>query len=119
MTPHDYNSNSGISSTTVPEIWNNKCILLDGKYTRWLPICQIQLADAFFFVCVHVKSPQSCLTLCSPMDCRFLGSSVHGILQARVLEWVAISFSNYIIYVGLKQISNIQLQNIIKTIFFT
>ena len=36
---------------------------------------------------------QSCLTLCSPMDCSLLGSSVHGILQARVLEWVAISFS--------------------------
>ena len=37
---------------------------------------------------------QSCLTLCDPMDCRQLGSSVHGILQARILEWVAISFSN-------------------------
>ena len=36
---------------------------------------------------------QSCLTLCDPMDCSLPGSSVHGILQARVLEWVAISFS--------------------------
>ena len=36
---------------------------------------------------------QSCLTLCDPMDCRSPGSSVHGILQARILEWVAISFS--------------------------
>ena len=36
---------------------------------------------------------QSCLTLCDPMDCRLPGSSVRGILQARVLEWVAISFS--------------------------
>ena len=33
------------------------------------------------------------LTLCDPMDCSLLGSSVHGIFQARVLEWVAISFS--------------------------
>ena len=33
------------------------------------------------------------LTLCDPMDCNLPGSSVHGILQARVLEWVAISFS--------------------------
>ena len=32
---------------------------------------------------------QSCLTLCDPMDCSLVGSSVHGILQARVLEWVA------------------------------
>ena len=36
---------------------------------------------------------QSCLTLCNPMDCSLPGSSVHGILQARTLEWVAISFS--------------------------
>ena len=35
----------------------------------------------------------SCLTLCDPMDCSLPGSSVCGILQARVLEWVAISFS--------------------------
>ena len=36
---------------------------------------------------------QSCPTLCDPMDCSLPGSSVHGIFQARVLEWVAISFS--------------------------
>ena len=35
---------------------------------------------------------QSCLTLCDPMDCSPPGSSVHGILQARIVEWVAISF---------------------------
>ena len=37
---------------------------------------------------------QSCLTLCDPMDCSLPGSSVHGIFQARVLEWIAISFSS-------------------------
>ena len=36
---------------------------------------------------------QSCLTLCDPMDCSLPGSSIHGIFQARVLKWVAISFS--------------------------
>ena len=36
---------------------------------------------------------QLCLTLCNPMDCRLQGSSIHGIFQARVLEWVAMSFS--------------------------
>ena len=36
-----------------------------------------------------------CLTLCDPMDCSLPGFSVHGILQARTLEWVAISFSNF------------------------
>ena len=43
--------------------------------------------------CVHVKSLQSCLSLCDPMDHSLPGSSVHGILQARTLEWVAISSS--------------------------
>ena len=36
---------------------------------------------------------QSYLTLCDPMDCSLPGSSVHGIIQARILKWVAISFS--------------------------
>ena len=40
------------------------------------------------------KLLQSCPTLCDPMDCSPPGLSVHGILQARTLEWVAISFSN-------------------------
>ena len=39
------------------------------------------------------KSLQSCPTLCDPMDCSLPGSSIHGILQARILEWIAISFS--------------------------
>ena len=42
---------------------------------------------------VKVLVTQSCATLCDPMDCSLPVSSVHGILQARVLEWVAISFS--------------------------
>ena len=45
------------------------------------------------FVCVHVKSLQSCPTLCNPMDCSPPGSSVHGILLARILEWVSMSCS--------------------------
>ena len=40
------------------------------------------------------KSLQSCPTLCDPIDGSLPGFSVHGILQARTLEWVAISFSN-------------------------
>ena len=40
-----------------------------------------------------VSDVKSCLTLCHPMDCSPPGSSVHGILQARILEWVAIPFS--------------------------
>ena len=39
------------------------------------------------------KSLQSCLTLCDPIDSSLPGSSIPGILQTRILEWVAISFS--------------------------
>ena len=42
---------------------------------------------------------QSCLTLSDPMDCSLPGSSVHGIFQARVLEWGAIAFSDNNIYI--------------------
>ena len=49
---------------------------------RWLP-------------CLEVA--QSCPTLCDPMDCSPPSSSVHGILQARVLEWIAISCSNSLV----------------------
>ena len=50
-------------------------------------------------VCMHAKSLQSCLTLCDPMDCSPPGSSVHGILKARILEWVAIPFSRGVPYI--------------------
>ena len=42
---------------------------------------------------IKVLEAQSCPTFLDPMDCSPPGSSVHGILQARILEWVAISFS--------------------------
>ena len=51
----------------------------------------------FLLQCMKVKSEgkvaQLCPTLSDPMDCSLPGSSVHGIFQARVLEWVAIAFS--------------------------
>ena len=46
--------------------------------------------------CIHAKSLQLCPTLYNPMDCSPPGSSVHGILQARILEWVAMPFSKSI-----------------------
>ena len=52
----------------------------------------------FLLQCMKVKSEsevaQSCPTSSDPMDCSLPGSSVHGIFQARVLEWGAIAFSN-------------------------
>ena len=62
--------------------------------------CSLASAGGFFTAepptagAAAAKSLQSCLTLCDPIDGSPPGSSVPGILQARTLEWVAISFSN-------------------------
>ena len=57
----------------------------------------------FLLQCMKVKSEsevaQSCPTLSDPMDCSPPGSSVHGIFQARVLEWGAIAFSDVCVYI--------------------
>ena len=52
-----------------------------------------RLGDLCITHCVHAQLSQSCLTLCDPMDCSRPGSSVHGLLQARILEWVAMPSS--------------------------
>ena len=66
----------------------------------------------FLLQCMKVKSeseaPQSCPTLCDPMDCGPPGSSVHEIFQARVLEWGAIAFSPHCYISWLKTILTIQ-----------
>ena len=49
--------------------------------------------DLCVCVCVCVLVTQLCLTLCNPMDCGLPGSFVHGISQARILEWEAVPFS--------------------------
>ena len=83
------------------------CKLPHGGYSQqssgsWLPCpgpghraCVVILP--IYCNCVHacmrVKSLQLCPTFCDPMDCSPPSSSVHGILQARILEWVAMSFS--------------------------
>ena len=63
----------------------------------------------FLLQCRKVKSEsevaQSCPTLRDPMDCSLPGSSIHGIFQARVLEWVAIAFSGCTIMLQYKSIS--------------
>ena len=65
-----------------------------NKYSRVCKNPNSQSLTLFYVKTHFAKSPQSCPTLCDPTDGRPLGSSVPGILQARILEWVAISFSN-------------------------
>ena len=70
--------------TRLPHLWDSP-----GKNTG--------VGCHFLLRYMKVKSEgevaQSCLTLCDPMDCSLPGSSVHGIFQARTLEWGAIAFS--------------------------
>ena len=54
---------------------------------------QIKIKQQLYGYAVCVLVTQSCLTLCDSMDYNLPGSSVHGIFQARVLEWIAIPFS--------------------------
>ena len=75
----------GLQPTRLPSPWDSP-----GKNTG--------VGCHFLLQCMKMKSEsevtQSCPTLRDPMDCSLPGSSAHGIFQTRVLEWVAISFSN-------------------------
>ena len=62
-----------------------------GKYHMMILI--VEPNKIIIQVKVKLLAAQSCPTLCNPMDCSLPVSSVHGILQARILEWVAIPFS--------------------------
>ena len=66
----------------------------DRSDRTWLPCAyKIYMDTKYICMCLCVLVAQSCPTLCDPMDCSLPGSSVHGILQARRLVWVAISSS--------------------------
>ena len=69
----------------LPVSYSKSHDFFTGRNHRYLPV--------IVGACVHAKLLQLCPTLCDPMDCSLPGFSVHGILQARLLEWVAISFA--------------------------
>ena len=70
------------------------CGLLDGKEHDFFMLVFPVLPAAYLNVAAAAKSLQSCPTLCDPIDSSPPGSPITGILQARTLEWVFISFSN-------------------------
>ena len=76
-------TSAGSSSTSGPV-----------KNTLVLRVTQSTILAKTVAAAAAAKSLQSCPTLCDPIDGSPVGSSVPGILQARVLEWVAIAFSN-------------------------
>ena len=82
--------------------WNQNVlslILINNSSTSYIKLDKVFcLSKPWFLHLYKVKESesevtQSCPTLCDPVVCSPPGSSVHGILQARILEWVAISFS--------------------------
>ena len=77
----------------------------------------------FLLQCMKVKSEsqvaQSCPTVRDPMDCSLPGSSAHGILQARVLEWGAIAFSKIVHILGHKAIFSKSKRNKVERNIFS
>ena len=71
------------------EAWRAAVRGVTNSWTRLSNCTELNM----WYNCVHAKSIQSCLTLCNPMDWSPPGSSVYGILQARILEWVAMPSS--------------------------
>ena len=65
-------------------IRDQTCVPHIARLARWI---------LNHWITSEVKVVQACLTSCGPMDCWLPGSPVYGILQARVLEWVAVPFS--------------------------
>ena len=73
--------------------WNISESGLNVLLVAPLLICLTILQRSFTLQWKEEEVAQSCLTLCDPVDCSLRGSSIHGIFQAIVLEWVAISVS--------------------------
>ena len=65
-----------------------------NSWKLWVLVHHLRLYKMYSVVAASAASLQSCPTLCHPTDGSPLGSPIPGILQARTLEWVAISFSN-------------------------
>ena len=77
----------------TPDFKKLKCYEKQGYYLDVHQLREIMMKYLKTKAAAAAKSLQSCPTLCDPMDCSLPGFSVHGILQARTLERVAISFS--------------------------
>ena len=78
------------SHSLVPGwLWSSFLQSRNQGHQEAITYLRSELQGKLYLVCS--KSLQSCLTLCDPMDCKPPGSSVHRILQARTLKWVAIS----------------------------
>ena len=84
-------------STSLPEsptALSFSIAFLPSMCICWGSVCSLLSIHVQYRKCIYAKSLHSCMTLCDPMDCSSLGSSAHGVLQARILEWVAMPSSS-------------------------
>ena len=75
---------------SIQALCNGLCQIIASLYQKFV---SVTFFETFHIISVCMLVAQSCPTLCDPMDCSPPASSVHGIFQARVLEWVAVSSS--------------------------
>ena len=73
--------------------WGQCWLLSPDPWDLFLPIFSAPCHPPLSVCAVYMLSHFICVRLCNPVDCSPLGSSVHGFLQARILEWVAMPFS--------------------------
>ena len=91
----------------------------------YFPLCFLALKYIFykFYNVVlistvsEVKVAESCLTLCDSMDCSPPGASIHGLLQARLLEWVAVFFSKFLLHSKVNQLCTQPLVHSLVSLF--
>ena len=79
--------------TVTDFIFLGSKIAVDGDCSHEIKRCLLLGRKAMINLESESEVAQSCLTVCDSVDCSLPGSSIHWILQARILEWVAISFS--------------------------
>ena len=85
-------SGRGNGRDRINDLWTRDCC--PQQYFEGFFCGEVLANSVYSFPFIAAKSLQSCPTLCEPIDGSPPGSPVPGILQARTLEWVAISFSN-------------------------
>ena len=86
-----------------------------SKYEHWPKVCKFVCVNSYCLLLVGTCRwgmvsglvAKSCPTLCNAMDCILPSSSVHGIYQARILEWVAVCFTEYLPHPGSNPVSGI------------
>ena len=84
-TMEHYSCTKRNKTVSFSEMWIDLETLIRGS--------ESERVEQIPYLCMYMLSLQLCPTLCDPMDCSPPGSSVHGILQLRILEWAAISYS--------------------------